>query len=273
MLFYIRKDIDYKEINVDSGFEELQVYNLLLTKGEVVIASTYRSPSSTHENYYNLNNFLRSIGSHRFRYIVLGDMNYRDIDWQNISLNHDENSNEHQFIEMVKYSYLDQHIDRPTRVIKNKEPSLLHLMLADKTLEPTSIEYISPLGQSDHTLIQGKFVLCTTKRCKERLNYTKGSYVELRSELNTNIMHIESQLLEQDWEKFKSTLDCAIKKFIPKIKIRIKQNKVPMEPEVREEVREKQKKWRDVRRDKTQENYQKYSKVQNKVRKLTRNCF
>ena len=32
MLFYIRKDIDYKEMNDDSGFEELQVYNLLLTK-------------------------------------------------------------------------------------------------------------------------------------------------------------------------------------------------------------------------------------------------
>ena len=32
MLFYIRKDIDYKEINDESGFEELQVYNLLLTK-------------------------------------------------------------------------------------------------------------------------------------------------------------------------------------------------------------------------------------------------
>ena len=77
MLFYIRKDIDYKEINDESGFEELQVYNLLLTKKEFVIASTYRSPSSTPENNYNLNNFLRSIGSNRSRYIVLGEMRCR----------------------------------------------------------------------------------------------------------------------------------------------------------------------------------------------------
>ena len=128
MLFYIRKDIDYKEINDESGFEELQVYNLLLTKREVVIASTYRSPSSTPENNYNLNNFLRSIGSNRSRYIVLGDLNYRDIDWRIISTNHDENSREHQFIEAAKDSYLDQHIDRPTRVTKNNEPSLLDLV-------------------------------------------------------------------------------------------------------------------------------------------------
>ena len=102
MLFYIRKDIDYKEINDDIGSEELQVYNLLLTKKEVVIASTYRSPSSTPENNYNLNNFIRSIGSNRSRYIALGNINHRDIDWRYISTNHDENSKEHQFIEAVK---------------------------------------------------------------------------------------------------------------------------------------------------------------------------
>ena len=187
MLFYFRKDIDYKEKNDDS--EELQIYNLLLAKGEVVIASTYRSSSSTPENNYNLYNISRSIGSNRSRYILLGDMNYRDIYWQYISTNHDENSKEHQFIEAVKDSYLDQHIDRPLRVTKNNEPSLLDLMLADKTLEPTSLEYIPPLGKGDQTIMQAKFDLWKLKRCKERLNYNKGGYVELQSELNTNIMY------------------------------------------------------------------------------------
>ena len=115
---------------------------------------------------------------------------------------------------------------------KNNKPSLLDLMLADKTLEPTSIEYISPLGKGDHTIIQAKIDLWTTKRCKEGLNYNKGSYVKHQ--------HEESQTLEQDWENFKFILDCAVKKFIPKTKIREK-NKMPMRPEVRDAVREKQK--------------------------------
>ena len=86
-------------------------------------------------------------------------------------------------------------------------------------------------------------------------------------------MYEESQILEQNWEKFKITLGCAVKKFIPKIQTRINQNKMPMRPEVRDAVREKQKFWRDVRRDKTQEKYKKkYSKARNKARKLTRNC-
>ena len=187
MLLYIRKDIEYKEIDDDSGFEELQVFNLILTEGEVVIALTYRSPSPTHENNSNLNNFLRQIGSSRSRYIVLGDMNFRDIDWKYVSTNHDENSKEHHFIEAVKDSYLDQHVDRPTRVTKHNEPSLLDLLLTDKTLEPSSIEYISPLGKGDHTLLQTKFNLWTTRRSKERLNYNKGSYDELRSDLKNNL--------------------------------------------------------------------------------------
>ena len=144
-------------------------------------------------------------------------MSYRDIDWRYITTNHDKNSKEHEFIEAVKDSYLDQHIDRSTRVTKNNKPSLLDLMLADKTLEPTSIEYISPLGKGDHTIIQAKIDLWTTKRCKEGLNYNKGSYVKHQ--------HEESQTLEQDWENFKFILDCAVKKFIPKTKIREKKTK------------------------------------------------
>ena len=65
--------------------------------------------------------------------------------------------------------------------------------------------------------------------------------MELRSELNTKIMSEESQTLEQNWEKFKSTLGCAVKKFNPKIKLHLKQNKMPMRPEVRDAVRKNQK--------------------------------
>ena len=49
MLLSIRKDIGYIEVENDFGFKELQVNHLLLTKRDIVIASTYHSPSSTSE--------------------------------------------------------------------------------------------------------------------------------------------------------------------------------------------------------------------------------
>ena len=67
---------------------------------------------------------------------------------------------------------------------KNNEPSLLDLMLADKTLEPASIEYISPLGKGDHTLIQAKHDLWTIKRCKERQRELRGAPIRDRHQYN-----------------------------------------------------------------------------------------
>ena len=41
MLLYIRKDLDYKEIAEPNGFEEMQLYELLVGGGSEVIASIY----------------------------------------------------------------------------------------------------------------------------------------------------------------------------------------------------------------------------------------
>ena len=58
ILLYIRKDLDYKKIDKPNSFEEMQLYELLLDRCNVVIASIYRSPSSGSENNDKLNSFL-----------------------------------------------------------------------------------------------------------------------------------------------------------------------------------------------------------------------
>ena len=79
-------------------------------------------------------------------------------------------------------------------------------------------------------------------------------------------------ILDQNWNKFRSTLDSATKKFIPKMKIRIKQHKLPMSSEVRDVLRDKHKTWKDFKKEKSQRNYENYTSARNKVRKLTRHC-
>ena len=46
------------------------------------------------------------------RYIVSGDINYRDIDYQYYTKNHDEDSEKHKFLEAVKIFNLDQHVKK-----------------------------------------------------------------------------------------------------------------------------------------------------------------
>ena len=140
MLQYIRGDIETKEVTHDFGFDEIQAYELFLPKDNIIFVSIYRNPLSPYENNVKLNKILRAIGGNRKKDIVCGDMNFPDIDWDNCTTNHDENSKEHQFLEAIKDSFLEQHLDRPTWARGNREPSFLYLLLIDKSLEP-NVEY------------------------------------------------------------------------------------------------------------------------------------
>ena len=66
--------------------------------------------------------------------------------WWGNTTNHDEVSREHDFLEAVIDSSTDQHLENPRRVVKHNDWSLLDLLLTDKILEPSKIEYTPPLG-------------------------------------------------------------------------------------------------------------------------------
>ena len=174
MLLYIRGDIETKEVTHEFGFDAIQAYELFLPKDNIIFVSIYRSPSSPYEKNVKLNKILRANGGNREKHIVCGDTIFRDIDWDNCTTNHDENSKEHQFLEAIKDSFLEQPIDRPTWARGNREPSLLDLLLTDKSLEP-NVEYTPPLGKGNHSLLKIKFNVWTKNRAKVRLNHSKGN--------------------------------------------------------------------------------------------------
>ena len=270
MILYIRCDIEFKEITHDCRFDEIQAYELFLPKDNIVFVSIYRSPSSPHENNIQLNNFLRAIGRNKKKHILCGDMNFRDIDWDNYTTNHDENSKEHQFLEAIKDSFLEQHIDRPTRVKGNCEPSLLDLLLTDKSLEPANVEYTPPLGKGDHCLLQVKFNIWTKCRAKVRLNFKKGNYPELCKSIR-DISYNASKSVEENWNYFKDKMNEATENHIPKMKIRQnRHNRIPISSEIFQAILEKEKSYRAFCTNRTQSAYEYYCKLRNKVRKITR---
>ena len=79
MLLYIRKDIDYEESETDIELAVMQVNKQLLTKGDIVLASTYRP-----DNKSSFNNFLINIGSSR-SHITVRDLNFLEIEWKYVS--------------------------------------------------------------------------------------------------------------------------------------------------------------------------------------------
>ena len=153
MLLYIPKDLDYKAIEEPNNFEDVQLYELPLDEGNVVIPSINRSPSSWSANDEKLSSFSRKIGCSRTRYIVFGEINNRDIDWQSSIEGNEEDSKEHKYLEAVKFFYSNQHVEKPTFGAKRNGPSFLDLLLSYISLEPAKIDCTHLVGHEDYAFL------------------------------------------------------------------------------------------------------------------------
>ena len=100
----------------------------------MIFGCLYRSPTKTtysDENNSKLNTLVNHPALNRkYSHICLvGDFNYKDINWHQWSTSHPEDSNEERFTEALRDSFLYQHVLEPTRKRGSDEPSTLDLIL------------------------------------------------------------------------------------------------------------------------------------------------
>ena len=118
---------------------------------KVLIGLVYRSPNSSEENNCELNEMMSSINEENHAYkIIMGDFNYKDIDWKHWTSSMPENHRSHGFIESVRDSFLFQHVAFITRYRDNQRPSTIDLVCSNDELLIENLEHFSPLGVSDH---------------------------------------------------------------------------------------------------------------------------
>ena len=170
------------QIKPELKFEEACLLEIRLRGGDLMcFGCVYRSPtlsSTSSENNDSLNDLLRCIRKKSYSHICLvGDLNFRDINWETQSTSHGESSKEAKFIEAVRDCFLHQHIAKPTRRRGNDKPTLLDLILTDEEMQVTDIAHHAPLGKSDHSVITFKFhcYLDYTKE-KESFSYGKADF-------------------------------------------------------------------------------------------------
>ena len=171
--------------------------------------------------------------------IILGDFNFPDIDWTTWSSKEDKSA---ELLECFRDNYLYQVIDSETRHRQGQVSSLLDLILVKDCNNISNIEYLDPLGSSDHNVISFEYncyfeyeqSLC------ERLNYYKGDYDSMRKELDIDW---ESLLQNDDTNtmltKFMDKLNSAMNKHIPKSKPRNTKGNIPLSKEAILSIKEK----------------------------------
>ena len=178
----------------------------------------YRSPSSTPTNKSNLNDLSKEIDStkHHLK-ILVGDFNFPSISWKDLHCN-SSNLEANTFKQTVLDCYMTQHIDFPTRARGTDNPCCLDYIFTNSEELINSVLDTSPLGNSDHTVIQADINVKVTKKQKpfKKYYYDKGDYKNMRTYVKERMDQApDTEDINHQWNYFIDTLKGAQDKYVP----------------------------------------------------------
>ena len=276
IIIYAMKDIKAKQISIANVASEYVCVELQNKNGNILISCIYRSPSSSCENNDNINKLINDISSSKAKFkLIVGDFNFADINWNKWE-GHTVASN--NFLHTMQGNFLMQHVIFPTRARGSNEPSLLDLVISNDDFID-NIEYLSPLGKSDHSVLS---ISCKIQQQMEdyeiKLNYNKGNYEGLREFLTcdwNSELNADGSSIDDMWKTFKHKVLEGIEAFIPgpnKYSTWKKNSwKCPLSKEVRLLIRKKHRMWTRYMETRDQNYLNRYKYYRNKVRSETRN--
>ena len=273
------------------AYDEICLLEIKLRGGDLMLfGCAYRSPTPSETSSHNneqLNTFIRNLSTNRYSHkCILGDFNYKDINWETCTTIHHESSKEAKFLDAVKDCFLTQHNLENSRRRGNDDPSLIDLIFTDENMQVSDILHEAPLGKSDHDVIIFTYnCYLDYSKTKERYVYSKADYNAMRNELNDSGWKDEFEIaannsrIEDLWAMFRSKLNELRVKFVPKTKetagISWKEiGGFPIDRSVQSAIRSKHKlhrTWMSAKgKTDSEEARLNYRKASNKVKKLIR---
>ena len=278
------------EVTSDVKFEECCLIEIRLRGGDTMLfACCYRSPTQTagsNDNNEKLNQLLHVIAKKKYSHrCIVGDFNYKDINWTSWTTGHGEESKEQKFIDTIRDCFFFQHVQKFTRRRGNDQPSTLDLVFTDEEMQVSEVKCLAPLGKSDHTMISFDFH-CYLDHSKPKISfqYQKGEYAGMRETLEKSnwLSEFKTLALKKDmellWENMKGKLKELRGKFVPQKNTSSltwkSKNQCPLRKVTRDAIKEKSRIHRKMMSAFTAEDYQqnqqRYSKARNKVKVLVR---
>ena len=225
-ILFIRSDLEanlYNRMNDRSCKEACWCEVKINGNDKLLIGIVYRSPNSPDENNQKLNDMISALNNEpHSRKVIMGDFNYREINWDHWLSNTSETHYSHEFIESVRDSFLHQFVDFHTRYRDKQNPSLLDLVFANDELLIENINQFSPVGRSDHLIITFNIVCVVnqTNNSTTKYLFDRGDYLSMNMDLSSVDWHkeFEAKCIEEKWDILKSKLHSSMDKYIPKNK-------------------------------------------------------
>ena len=275
------------QIKPASDFEEICLLEIKLKHKDILIfGCIYRSPTencNSDNNNNNLNNLLKQLSlTRKYSHLcILGDFNFKKINWLNWSTPCHENSKEEKFLEALRDSFLHQHVLEPTRSRGTDKPSTLDLILTNEEAHVPELNYNAPLGKSDHSILSFNFnCYFTYNSPNKRYRYDQTDFTSIKEELDVtnwlaNFVKIADSLSVQEcWEKFKQKILDLRDRYVPSKEEREPfwktKGKIPINQELRQLIKDKKhhhRKWvKSLNKENETTNRETYAKIRNKVK-------
>ncbi|XP_069169369.1 uncharacterized protein [Procambarus clarkii] len=205
----------------------------------------------------------------RSRLLIVGDFNLKSIDWEAYEAK-TEDFWTCKFVDLILETFLYQHVKQATRMREGDVPSMLDLIFTRKEEEIFDIQYLPPLGKSDHVFLGIKYAmrykLEENKEVEavEKPDFRRGHYGDLRnffSEYNWTDLMLGKEVNEM-YGKFCEIYDKGTKKFIPKQRCRTRKQDWFNRNCERARDRKTQK-WNQYRKRPNPQTYQRYKDARN----------
>ena len=277
--------------NVDSVLNKraelsvyLQLHKLVIIALVDILPKNLRYPvdeneiALNEENNRQLNRLMVEIGQHTASHkLLVGDFNYREIDWTNDVCTTAPERAPYQFHQATHDAYLIQHQTTHTRMRDGQEPSVLDLIFSNEEGMVKNLEVHAALGKSDHAVLTLDFQCSWSQDNTDTLKYMyrKGDYEKLRKMMSGTDWEeqLDGKTVEQAWTTVRSQIDAAVASCIPKKTTRPgdARSRKPWNTSVTiGKVKMKNNMYRRWRNSRDNEDYLRYARARNQARSACR---
>ena len=225
----------------------------------------YDGDTNVKENNDLLRTILESVPEPS---ILVGDFNYSDISWDDMSASRPCSS---AFLNTMQDKFFTQHVEGPTRTQSNTMPDLV---LTNRGQLILGVENVGSLGASDHSMLLIDICGSTTNSKSSEMipDWAKADIPKLKSllaEIDWN-SQLAGLSTDEMWGKFKDIMSDAQDQCIP-LKARRSNNKpIWMNRSLLQTIRKKRRAWKLFTSTSYYQDYLKYKDLEKSVKKSVR---
>ena len=199
--------------------------------------------------------------------VLIGDMNFPDIDWQNRRAG----SKGRDFYDATAEVFMEQHVKFPTHDSGN----VLDLVLCNREGMIQEVKAEERVGKSDHNIVT--FEICIggrkERRKRETFNYRKTDFATMRKSLSeTNWSHEwDGRDVNGMWDDLKKRIKGLMTTHIPMKTVKEMMQPPWMDKEVQKAIEKKRQAWKLWKETGSRKSKEEYKKKVTEAKKEIRN--